>query len=229
MKEGWFDRFSSQEIDRSIDSNGIVSYSITTSNISKFGETEYLTKSSKKVDSLEIFNLTLKSAKKTLTPELKQVIDDIPMTHINDVWGVSDYTQKTPIGHAIDDMNIEALEYLIQKGADVNVSGTNQKHVLQELLASNATDKRVQILEIVLEKLNPQTISITKGFDGNFFSIKYLIPLINSGQVSDADVKMVYNESKPKQKKTLIENCSRIGLIAPEADLPQLVKDIFFF
>ncbi len=234
MTTGWFDKFSNNtsnnsEIGRSIDSNGIVSYSITTSSTDKRGEYEMVTRSTKAVATLEMFIMLLRSSKKTLTPELKQVIDDIPPTNINTPYGFSAYTMKTPIGHAIDDINVAALEYLIQKGADVNVPGTNQKHVLQELLLSNATDKRVQILEIVLNHLHPNTVKITKGFDGKFYTIKYLIPLINSMQLTEEEIKMIYEESTPKQRKSLIANCNRVVKYAHDDELPQEVRDVFLF
>lgn len=234
MSSGWFDKFSNgesktNEIDRTIDSNGIASYSITTSSLDKRGEYEMITRSTKSVEILEMFVMMLRASKKTLTPELKQVIDDIPTNSINTPFGFSAYTMKTPIGHAIDDINVPTLEYLIQKGADVNISGTNQKHVLQELLLSNATEKRVQILEIVLDKLNPNTVQVTKGFDGKFYTVKYLIPLINSLQISDDVVKMVYDESTPKQRKILMENCHRVVKYASDDELPQEVRDIFMF
>ena len=234
MSTGWFDKFSNNvsntsEIGRNIDSNGIVSYSITTSSLDKRGEYELVTKSTKGVDLLEMFVLMLKASKKTLTADLKQVIDDIPLTNINNPWGVSQYTTKTPIGHAIDDINVETLEYLIQKGADVNVPGTNQKHVLQELLLSNATEKRVQILEIVLKHLTPGTVHVTKGFDGKYYTVKYLIPLINSLQIDDVVVGTVFNESTPKQRKILVENCPRVFKHAKDDDIPQDVKDVFMF
>ena len=229
MNTGWFDKFSSQEIDRSIDSNGIVSYSITTSSTEKINGLDFVTRTTKPVNLLEIYLMHLRASKKTLTPDLKQVIDDIPKGEINGVWGFSNYTQKTPIGHAIDDINIETVEYLLQKGADVNVSGTNQKHVLQELLLSNATEKRVQILETVLKHLNPNTIQITKGFDGKFYTVKYLIPIINAMQIPDNVVETVFNESTPKQRKILIENCVRVVRYAKEDELPQEVRDVFLF
>lgn len=234
MTTGWFDKFSNNvsntsEIGRNIDSNGIVSYSITTSSLDKRGEYEMVTKSTKVVDLLEMFVLMLKASKKTLTSELKQVIDDIPLANINNPWGFSQYTTKTPIGHAIDDINVETLEYLIQKGADVNVPGTNQKHVLQELLLSNATEKRVQILEIVLKHLTAGTVQVSKGFDGKFYTAKYLIPLINSFQIDDSVVEMVFNEATPKQRKILVENCDRVVKHAKEDDMPQDVRDIFLF
>jgi hypothetical protein len=52
MSSGWFDEFSSDvsnksEIDRNIDSNGFVSYSITTSSLDKRGEYEMVTRSTK--------------------------------------------------------------------------------------------------------------------------------------------------------------------------------------
>lgn len=234
MSSGWFDKFSyntsnKSEIGRSIDSNGIVSYSITTSSLGRRGKYELVTRSTKTVETLEMFTMLLRSSKKTLTPELKQVIDDIPVDSINKPYGFSAYTMKTPIGHAIDDINVPALEYLIQKGADVNIPGTNQKHVLQELLLSNATDKRVQILEIVLKTLNPNTVQVTKGFDGKFYTVKYLIPLINSLQIGDDVVKMVYDESTPKQRKILMTNCHRVIKYASDDELPQEVRDIFMF
>lgn len=231
---GWFDKFSnksanSSEIGRNIDSNGIVSYSITSSDAHKYDDYEIVSTSTKSIDILEMFFITLRASRQILTPELKQVIDDIPQSRINEVWGMSTYTQKTPLGHAIDSINVEAVEYLIQNGADVNIPGTNQKHVLQELLLSNATEKRVQILELVLEKLNPNTIQITKGFDGKFYTVKYLIPLINSIQLSDDVVKMVYIESTPKQRKILLSNCNRVVKYASEEELPQEVRDVFLF
>lgn len=229
MNTGWFDKFSSQEIDRSIDSNGIVSYSITTSSTKKINGLDFVTRTTKPVNLLEIYLMHLRASKKTLTPDLKQVIDDIPSNNINDVWGFSNYTQKTPIGHAIDDINIETVDYLLQKGADVNVSGTNQKHVLQELLLSNATEKRVQILETVLKHLNPNTIQLTKGFDGKFYTVKYLIPIINAVQITDDVVETVFNESTPKQRKILIENCNRVVRYAKDDELPQEVRDVFIF
>ena len=229
MNTGWFDKFSTQEIDRSIDSNGIVSYSITTSSTEKINGLDIVTRTTKPVNLLEIYLMHLRASKKTLTPDLKQVIDDIPKGEINGVWGFSNYTQKTPIGHAIDDINIETVEYLLQKGADVNVSGTNQKHVLQELLLSNATEKRVQILETVLKHLKPNTIQITKGFDGKFYTVKYLIPIINAMQIPVDVVETVFNESTPKQRKILIENCVRVVRYAKEDELPQEVRDVFLF
>jgi hypothetical protein len=229
MNSGWFDRFSSQEVDRNIDSNGIVSYSITTSSTEKRNGLEFVTRTTKPVNLLEIFLMHLRASKKTLTPELKQVIDDIPLANLNDIWGFSNYTQKTPIGHAIDDINMETVEYLLQKGANVNVPGTNQKHVLQELLLSNATEKRVQILETILKHLNPNTIQITKGFDGKFYTIKYLIPIINAIQITDDVVEMIFSESTPKQRKSLISNCNRVVKYAKDDELPQEVRDVFIF
>lgn len=228
MDKGWFDNFSNKEIDRTIDSDGIVSYSTLVSDIEKI-DTD---KTFQNLELLEVYFITLKSSKKTLTPELKRVIDDLNESTINGIWGQTDYTQKTPLGHAIDEMNVETVEYLIQKGVDVNKSGTNQKHILQELLASNATDKRVKILEIVLENLNPDTIKLTKGFDDKFYSIKYLVPLLNSNQISEDDVEYLYGEVTPKQKKTLIENCERFASVEKEnilrESLSQEIKDIFF-
>jgi|SaaInlStandDraft_4_1057021.scaffolds.fasta_scaffold47221_2 hypothetical protein len=223
MDKGWFDNFSSQTVDRIIDSNGIASYSITTQ-MSEGGETNIKTKN---IELLEMFFMAVKSSKKLLTPELKRVIEDFNDVDINGIWGQTEYTEKTPLGHAIDEINVEAVEYLIQRGADVNIKGTNQKHILQELLSSNATDKRVQILEKVLEYLTTETIQITKGFDGKFYTMKYLVPLVNSGQISSKDVEIIYNESTPKQKSLLEDNCNRITVMITESQYPQDVKDIF--
>lgn len=220
MEQGWFDNFLNKEIDRNINSDGVVSYSIIDS-------------PTKTIDLMEMYFMSLKSSKRTLTLELKRVIDDLNETELNTVWGQTEYTQKTPLGHAIDDINVETVEYLLQKGVDVNKSGTNQKHILQELLSSNATDKRVQILEMVLNKMEWGTIQLSKGFDGNFFSIKYLVPLIDSYQISDNNVKYLLDEITPKQRKILNEQCDRITFMKYEnklrEGLSQDMLDIFLF
>jgi len=226
---GWFDRFSKQEITRKIDIDGIVSYSINISNHKKRGDFEYIDTIIEPIELFPMYYEYLKLSKKTLTPELKQVIDDIPIANIDTIWGVSDYSQKPLIGHAIDEINVEAVNYLLQKGANVNISGTNQHHILQELLASNATEKRLQILEIVLKKLKPNTVKITKGFDGKFYSIKYLIPLINSSQLNTETIEMIYKKSTPKQKKMLINNCNTVIPFIEEEFMPPEVRDIFMF
>lgn len=229
MDFGWYDTFSEEKIDRNIDSNGIVSYSLVVSNHKQYDDIDGIITTSTPMELMEIFNRYLKNSKNTLTPELKQVIDDIPLNDINNVWGISKYFQKTLIGHAIDEMNSEALEYLITKGADVNVPGTNQEHVLQELLESNAIEKRIKILKIVLPHLLPGTVVIKKRLGGNFYSIKYLVQLINFHQIDDDVVKMIYENSPPKHKKILIKNCIRVINYAEEEYLPTYVKNIFTF
>jgi hypothetical protein len=168
-----------------------------------------------------------------MTPELKQVIDDLTPNNLNETYGITEYDTKTPLGHAIDESHIPAVEYLIQEGADVNISGPNQKHILQELLGSNATDKRVQILEMILSKLNPKTIKLEKNYNDNYYTMKYLVPLINGGQFSDDELKEAFVAFKPKEKKTLVEQCEKMGIIALETGEEELlseeVKEIFLF
>ena len=132
------------------------------------------------------------------------------------------------LAHAIDNDNKEVLEYLLQQGADVNVVGPNQDHILSELLLKKVTLIRIEILNIVLSKLNPQTI---KKDDNNFnlYPSKYLVALINNDQLSDKDVSDIYHASRSNIRKELVAKCKRVLAISSEEDLPMIIKDIFLF
>jgi hypothetical protein len=232
---GWFDKFTNTEIKRNTNSNGVVSYEKvkTSSTNIKFGGNDLMQTTTTTADLLEVFKHTLNASKKKMTPELKQIIDDLTPNYLNETYGLTDYDTKTPLGHAIDDINIHAVEYLLEQGANPNISGPNQKHILQELLGSNATDKRVQILEMVLAKLDPRTVKLEKNYNDNYFVMKYLVPLINSGQFSEEELIEAFGSMKPKEKKTLVEQCETMGKIALENGgeefLSEEVKELFLF
>jgi len=120
----------------------------------------------------------------------------------------------------------------MSKGVDTTISGPNQKHILQELLNSNATKKRIMILEEVLKNF-PEKISLEKSFDGKYYSIKYLIPLINKNVITKASLLAAYDNFTSSIKRKLIENCDIMTSIVIEKKdekfYPQSVKDIFFF
>lgn len=232
---GWFDKFTNTEIKRNTTSNGVVSYEkVTTSKANfSYGGEEVTQVDTKPADILEVYKQTLMGAKKKMTPELKQIIDDITPDNINENYGITEYDTKTPLGHAIDDSNIPAVEYLLEKGADANTSGPNQKHILQELLGSNATEKRVQILEMILPKLYPNTVKLEKNYNDKYFTMKYLVPLINSGQFTDTELTEAFKDFKPKEKKTLVEQCEKMSLVAlnqgEEDLLSEELKGMFLF
>jgi hypothetical protein len=232
---GWFDKFTNTEIKRNTNSNGVVSYEkITTTDTNfKFGAENLKQTETKKIELLEVFKHTLTSSKKHMTPELKQVIDDLVPNTLNETYGITEYDTKTPLGHAIDESHIPGTEYLLSVGANPNIYGPNQHHILQELLGSNATDKRTKILEMVLEKLEPRTIKLEKNYNDNYFSMKYLVPLINSNHFSNNELKEAFETFKPKEKKILVEQCEKMSLIALEIGeeeyLSEDLKDLFFF
>lgn len=228
MSTGWYDNYKN-EIVRNVN-DGVASYkSIETE---KFGSGNYVSTSTKRLDTTEVYLKALAQSKKKLTPELKQVIDDLTINELNEVIGLTHYDMKTPLGHAIDDMNLEAVQYLMSKGVDTTISGPNQKHILQELLNSNATKKRIMILEEVLKNF-PEKISLEKSFDGKYYSIKYLIPLINKNVITKASLLAAYDNFTSSIKRKLIENCDIMTSIVIEKKdekfYPQSVKDIFFF
>lgn len=225
MSNKWYDNFSGVG---SKSDNGIVAFSVVTNGIRQIEkEAESQHPSSL---FLESFVNSMRNSKKLLTSELKEAIDNILPSFVNEIWGSTEYSQKTPIGYAIDDIHMEALEYLLENGANVNIPGNNQKHVLQELLASNATDKRIKILELVLENLEPGTVKIKKGFDGKYYSIKYLIPLINSTQLTESEIKEIFESSSPKQRTNLVEHCGRrLHQLNEDTQFPSDVREIFLF
>ena len=232
MSTGWYDNYKNEIVRNTND--GIISYdSIQTREITNslvYGD--YTSKISTKIESTEVYLKALSLSKKKLTPELKQVIDDLTVNELNEVTGLTHYVKKTPIGHAIDDINLEAVQYLLEKGVDTTISGPNQQHILQELLISNATEKRVQILETVLKKF-PETIPLEQGYDGKYYSIKYLIPLINKMVITKESLLLAYDNFTPAIKRKLIENCEIMNIIVieklDEQFYPQDVKDIFLF
>jgi len=222
MSSNWYDDFSKNS---SRSTNDIVMLSSVINGfrkIEKDAELNYSTLF------LESFVKELRNSKKVLSKELKEVIDVLSPSFINTVWGSTEYLQKTPVGYAIDEIHIEALEYLLKCGANVNVPGSNQQHVLQELLESNATDKRIKILEMVLENLEPNTVKLKKGFDGKYYSIKYLISLVNSTQFTESEIKEIYDYSSPKNKALLVENCVKFQRIDEDThQFPQDIRDLF--
>ena len=219
MSNKWYDNFSKSD-------NSIVAFSVITDGIQQI---EKEAESSPATLFLESFVKSLRNSKKVLTTELKEAIDNILPSFVNEVWGSTEYSQKTPLGYAIDDIHIEAIEYLLENGADVNISGNNQQHILQEMLASNATDKRIKILELILENLEPETVKIKKGFDGKYYSIKYLIPLINSTQLTESDIRELFESSSPKHRNILVENCERLNELNEDLQFPSDVRDVFLF
>lgn len=231
---GWFDKFTNTEIERNVES-GVVSYKkiIKSPATFTYGGEPVTQVETKSADILEVFKQTLVSAKKNMTPELKQIIDDLLPNNINTPYGITTYDTKTPLGYAIDDSNVPAVEYLLEQGANPNISGPNQKHILQELLGSNATEKRVIILEMILPKLNPRTIKLEKNYNDNYYTMKYLVPLVNSGHFSETELQEAFLTMKPKEKKTLVEQCEKMIPIAlgngDEELLPSDIKDLFLF
>jgi hypothetical protein len=221
MGSNWYDNFSG---DSSKSNNISVMFSTVINGIKQIEKEAEVNQSSL---FLESFVKTLRNSKNILTPELKEAIDNIFPSHINSVWGSTEYSQKTPIGHAIDNCHTEALEYLLKLGADVNIPGSNQQHVLQELLASNATDKRIKILELVLENLEPGTVKVKKGFDGKYYSIKYLTTLINSTQLTESEIEEIYEYSSPKQKTILIEHCKRLHILDENMQFSTDIRELF--
>ena len=217
------------EINREIDNRGNVKYNYISNKTVIHNDERFIYTSKNEIDILEAFKILLKKSKKNLSNELKTVIDDIIFQHdINTLVGDTVYNTKTMLAHAIDNDNKEVLEYLLQKGADVNVVGPNQDHILSELLLKKVTIIRIEILNIVLSKLNPQTI---KKDDNNFnlYPSKYLVALINNDQLSDKDVLDIYRASRSNIRKELVVKCKRVLAISSEEDLPMIIKDIFLF
>jgi len=230
---GWFDKFSNTEVKRDISSSGVVYYKTITSQTSTSNGMEITTNSTTDKNILELFADQLLHSKGHITPEIKQIIDDMTSEELNTPWGRTEYSTRTPLGYAIDKSNIEVVDYLLQIGADVNISGPNQKHILQELLASSATPKRIEILEMIIKKINVGVIKLEKNYNNNYYSIKYLIPLINNGQFTEKELTEAFNTFKPKEKKILTSQCNRIRLIAlglgQDEYLPEEIKDMFLF
>ena len=217
------------EINREIDNRGNVKYNYISHKTVIHNDERYVHTSKNEIDILEAFKILLKKSKKNLSNELKTVIDDIISQHnINTLVGDTLYNTKTMLAHAINNDNKEVLEYLLQKGADVNVVGPNQDHILSELLLKKVTIIRIEILNIVLSKLNPQTI---KKDDDNFnlYPSKYLVALINNDQLSDKDILDIYRASRSNIRKELVVKCKRVLAISSEEDLPMIIKDIFLF
>lgn len=217
------------EINREIDNRGNVKYNYISNKTVIHNDERFIYTSKNEIDILEAFKILLKKSKKNLSNELKTVIDDIISQHnINTLVGDTLYNTKTMLAHAINNDNKEVLEYLLQKGADVNVVGPKQDHILSELLLKKVTLIRIEILNIVLSKLNPQTI---KKDDNNFnlYPSKYLVALINNDQLSDKDVLDIYRASRSNIRKELVVKCKRVLAISSEEDLPMIIKDIFLF
>lgn len=217
------------EINREIDNRGNVKYNYISNKTVIHNDERYVHTSKNEIDILEAFKILLKKSKKNLSNELKTVIDDIISQHdINTLVGDTVFNTKTMLAHAIDNDNKEVLEYLLQKGADVNVVGPKQDHILSDLLLKKVTLIRIEILNIVLSKLNPQTI---KKDDNNFnlYPSKYLVALINNDQLSDEDVSDIYHASRSNIRKELVAKCKRVLAISSEEDLPMIIKDIFLF
>ena len=217
------------EINREIDNRGNVKYNYISNKTVIHNDERFIYTSKNEIDILEAFKILLKKSKKNLSNELKTVIDDIISQHdINTLVGDTVFNTKTMLAHAIDNDNKEVLEYLLQQGADVNVVGPNQDHILSELLLKKVTIIRIEILNIVLSKLNPQTI---KKDDNNFnlYPSKYLVALINNDQLSDKDVSDIYHASRSNIRKELVAKCKRVLAISREEDLPMIIKDIFLF
>lgn len=217
------------EINREIDNRGNVKYNYISNKTVIHNDERFIYTSKNEIDILEAFKILLKKSKKNLSNELKTVIDDIISQHnINTLVGDTLYNTKTMLAHAINNDNKEVLEYLLQKGADVNVVGPKQDHILSELLLKKVTLIRIEILNIVLSKLNPQTI---KKDDNNFnlYPSKYLVALINNDQLSDKDVLDIYRASRSNIRKELVAKCKRVLAISSEEDLPMIIKDIFLF
>ena len=217
------------EINREIDNRGNVKYNYISHKTVIHNDERYVHTSKNEIDILEAFKILLKKSKKNLSNELKTVIDDIISQHnINTLVGDTLYNTKTMLAHAINNDNKEVLEYLLQKGADVNVVGPKQDHILSELLLKKVTIIRIEILNIVLSKLNPQTI---KNDDNNFnlYPSKYLVALINNDQLSDKDILDIYRASRSNIRKELVAKCKRVLAISREEDLPMIIKDIFLF
>ena len=217
------------EINREIDNRGNVKYNYISNKTVIHNDERFIYTSKNEIDILEAFKILLKKSKKNLSNELKTVIDDIISQHnINTLVGDTLYNTKTMLAHTINNDNKEVLEYLLQKGADVNVVGPNQDHILSELLLKKVTIIRIEILNIVLSKLNPQTI---KKDDNNFnlYPSKYLVALINNDQLSDKDILDIYRASRSNIRKELVVKCKRVLAISSEEDLPMIIKDIFLF
>jgi len=62
----------------------------------------------------------------------------------------------------------------------------------------------------ILPKLDFGTIKLIRGND-DFFSVKYLVELVNFNQLSDSDIEYLYSEVKLTTKKILINNCDSIN------------------
>jgi len=229
---GWFDTYQN-EIVRKTD-NGKISYdSIATREISNslvYGD--YTQRDTTKLDTTEVYLKALDLSKKKLTPELKQVIDDLTIAELNNVIGLTQYVQKTPLGFAIDAIHLEAVQYLLSLGVDTSIFGPNQKHILQELLASNATNNRIQILEMILDKFSG-FIPLEQNYNGSYYSEKYLVILINKNVISREDLLLAYDEFKPTRKRNLIAKCPIMTEIVLEKQdepfYPDDIKEMFFF
>jgi len=223
---GWFDSYNNK-IDRRIDNDNI---SYTSTSFETKGE--YTTSTTIQMPTVEVFLKALDASNKKLTFPLKQIIDDLTTQELNSVIGLSSYNATTPLGHAINAMNVEAVEYLLSLGVDTNLHGPNQKHILQELLNSNATEKRIRILEKVLKEFSG-FIPLEPNYDGRFYSTKYLIVLINNRAVMRDTIFNIYDSFPPKQRKELVKNCKAMQEIAVEKNdfeiLPDEIKDIFVF
>lgn len=233
--DGWIDKFTNAEIKRTVDKNGIVSYK----EILKYKTQNYIDDkpiiqtSTNVLGIKELFIKTLKSSNNKLTDSLKQIIDDMIPNDINSIFGSTRYTAKTPLGYAIDDMHVMAVDYLLKKGANPNICGTNQKHILQELLNSNATDKRVFILKLILPHLNSGTIKIEKNYNDQIYTLKYLIPLVESTQLTNDDLIQIFNILKPKERKIIVAESNKMLNVAMnnngEEYIPDLLKNLFLF
>ena len=128
------------EINREIDNRGNVKYNYISHKTVIHNDERYVHTSKNEIDILEAFKILLKKSKKNLSNELKTVIDDIISQHdINTLVGDTVYNTKTMLAHAIDNDNKDVLEYLLQQGADVNVVGPKQDHILSELLLKKVT------------------------------------------------------------------------------------------
>ena len=119
---------------------------------------------------------------------------------------------------------------MLSKGADTSIHRPHERHILENLLSSNVTDKRVHILELILDNY-AGTIPFEKDYNGKYYPVKYLIPMINKGVITKESLVKAYDDFKPSFKKQLLANCTTVVFIAIEKGdeefIPQIAKDLF--
>jgi len=180
----------------------------------------------------EAFFYLLQTEKQTLTPELKQVIDDMTLKELGEL----SEAENDKISDTIKRENLEVLQYLLLKGLKVTIFHTMNSTPLFRLLFKGITEKRKEILKVSLEsvtKTQPISMKIEEWSTGfSYIKLDYMLILLNADVIEKEYFIEHWEHFSKTKKQKLADNSSFVREVAIELKDYSCLKEfdnIFLF